>query len=48
MEEIVYPSSKDMAKLSYKKYQENNFVDVAYFEPLYLKDFVATTAKSKS
>jgi tRNA threonylcarbamoyladenosine biosynthesis protein TsaB len=48
MEEIVYPSSKDMAKLSFKKYQENDFVDVAYFEPLYLKDFVATTAKSKS
>lgn len=48
MEEIVYPSSKDMAKLSFKKYQENDFVDVAYFEPLYLKDFVATTPKSKS
>lgn len=47
MEEIVYPSSKDMAKLSYEKYQENDFVDVAYFEPLYLKDFVATTPKSK-
>ena len=48
MEEIVYPSSKEMAKLSYEKYQENDFVDVAYFEPLYLKDFVATTPKSKS
>jgi tRNA threonylcarbamoyladenosine biosynthesis protein TsaB len=48
MEEIVYPSSKDMAKLSYEKYQKNDFVDMAYFEPLYLKDFVATTPKSKS
>ena len=47
MEEIVYPSSKEMGKLSYEKYQENDFVDVAYFEPLYLKDFVATTPKSK-
>ena len=48
MEEIVYPSSKEMAKLSYEKYQKDDFVDVAYFEPLYLKDFVATTSKSKS
>ena len=48
MEEIVYPSSKDMAKMGFEKYQENDFVDLAYFEPLYLKDFVATTPKSKS
>jgi tRNA threonylcarbamoyladenosine biosynthesis protein TsaB len=48
MEEMVYPSSKEMAKLSYEKYRENNFVDVAYFEPLYLKDFITTTPKSKS
>jgi len=48
MEKIVYPSSKEMAKLSFEKYLENDFVDVAYFEPLYLKDFVATTPKSKS
>lgn len=47
MEEIVYPSSKEMAKLSYEKYLESDFVDVAYSEPLYLKDFVATTPKSK-
>ena len=48
MEDIVYPSSKDMARLGFEKYKENDFVDVAYFEPLYLKDFVATTPKIKS
>ena len=44
-EEIVYPSSREMARLSYEKYQKLDFVDVAYFEPLYLKDFLATTPK---
>lgn len=48
MEDIVYPSSKDMARLGFEKFNENDFVDVAYFEPLYLKDFVATTPKIKS
>ena len=44
-EEIIFPSSREMAKLSYEKYTNSDFVDVAYFEPLYLKDFIATTAK---
>lgn len=35
------PSSKEMAILSYQKYLNNNFEDVSYFEPYYLKDFVA-------
>ena len=39
---IVFPSAKEMSRLSFEKYQENNFVDVAYFEPFYLKDFVLT------
>lgn len=44
-EEIVYPSSKEMGPLSYEKYTKNDTVDVAYFEPLYLKDFVTTAPK---
>jgi tRNA threonylcarbamoyladenosine biosynthesis protein TsaB len=44
-EEIIFPSSREMAKLSYEKYTNSDFVDVAYFEPLYLKDFIATSAK---
>ena len=45
LKEVIYPSSKEMAKLSYQKFIKNDFVDVAYFEPLYLKDFIATTSK---
>jgi len=34
-----YPSSKYMAELSYIKFLDKKFEDVAYFEPNYLKDF---------
>ncbi len=37
--EIVFPSAKEMSGLSYEKFLKNNFEDVAYFEPFYLKDF---------
>lgn len=40
LDEIVYPSAKEMSKLSFDKFQNNEFVDVAYFEPYYLKDFM--------
>ena len=46
-EAIVYPSANQMGKISAYKYKKNDTVDVAYFEPLYLKDFV-TTAPKKS
>jgi len=36
-----YPSAEFMVALSYQKFKENNFEDVAYFEPFYLKDFIA-------
>lgn len=36
----VYPSSKEMSFLSFEKYKISDFVDVAYFEPYYLKDFI--------
>tara|TARA_R100001369_G_scaffold92598_1_gene138632 strand:+ start:786 stop:1454 length:669 start_codon:yes stop_codon:yes gene_type:complete len=35
------PSAKQMASLSEKKFKTNDFEDVAYFEPYYLKDFIA-------
>ena len=35
------PSANDMALLAFQKYIEKDFEDVAYFEPYYLKDFVA-------
>ena len=39
-DEIVFPSANEMSKLSFEKYKKSDFVDVAYFEPFYLKDFV--------
>lgn len=43
--EDYFPSAKEMAKLSYDKYTHKYFEDVAYFEPYYLKDFVAGKPK---
>ena len=40
--EIVYPSANEMSKLSYQKFENKQFEDVAYFEPFYLKDFLLT------
>ena len=42
------PSSKEMSLLAYNKYKKSNTEDVAYFEPYYLKDFVALKPKPKS
>lgn len=41
------PSARNMAPISEHLYKKEDFVDVAYFEPFYLKDFVATTPKKK-
>lgn len=38
--QIVYPSAKEMSKLSFEKHKKSDTVDVAYFEPFYLKDFM--------
>lgn len=34
------PSAREMAGLAYEKFLEEDFEDVAYFEPYYLKDFL--------
>ena len=44
-EEIIYPSANEMSGFSYQKFQQGKFEDVAYFEPYYLKDFMATVSK---
>ncbi len=36
------PSAREMASLSYQKFLNKEFEDVAYFEPFYLKDFLIT------
>jgi len=43
----TFPLAKNLAPMAEKYFDENKFVDVAYFEPFYLKDFVATTPKKK-
>ncbi len=45
LDEIVYPSAKDMSTISFQKFLNKDFEDVAYFEPFYLKDFLITTSK---
>jgi len=47
LEGIKYPSANQMSALSYQKYLKKDFVDVAYFEPYYLKDFMITTSKKE-
>ncbi len=37
----IFPSAAEMAKIAELKYQKSDTEDVAYFEPYYLKDFIA-------
>jgi tRNA threonylcarbamoyladenosine biosynthesis protein TsaB len=41
----IYPSAEFMCRASFDKFNNRQFEDVAYFEPLYLKDFIATAKK---
>jgi len=41
----INPSATYMVKLANEAFQNQKFEDVAYFEPFYLKDFVATVPK---
>ncbi len=45
LEEILFPSANEMSALSFEKFKNSDTVDVAYFEPFYLKDFMVTTSK---
>lgn len=45
--ESIYPQAKHMRDLAIEAYKSNRFEDIAYFEPFYLKEFVATTPKNK-
>ena len=40
-----FPSASQMCEISFEKFRLNQFEDLAYFEPFYLKDFVAFTKK---
>jgi len=41
------PLARNMASLAFGAWKQKNFEDLAYFEPFYLKDFIATTPKKK-
>jgi tRNA threonylcarbamoyladenosine biosynthesis protein TsaB len=42
----LYPSAREMPIISSRKFDRSEFEDVAYFEPYYLKDFVAGKPKN--
>ena len=41
----IHPLARYLAELSYKQFLDKKFEDIAYFEPFYLKDFIATIPK---
>lgn len=41
----AWPLAANMARLAQKAFDQNRFEDLAYFEPFYLKDFVATVSR---
>lgn len=43
----ITPFATDMADMAWEAYRKKEFADVAYFEPFYLKDFIATKPKNK-
>ncbi len=45
IEDVIFPSSNEMATLSHDLFLKKEFVDTAYFEPYYLKDFLIIPPK---
>ena len=45
--EDIHPSASHMIEPVLRRYDSRQFEDVAYFEPFYLKDFIATTPRNK-
>ena len=41
----AFPLARDMARRAQQDFDAGKFHDVAYFEPFYLKDFIATVSK---
>jgi tRNA threonylcarbamoyladenosine biosynthesis protein TsaB len=41
----IRASASHLCELVWQAYNNNQFEDLAYFEPFYLKDFVATVAR---
>ncbi|WNM19329.1 tRNA (adenosine(37)-N6)-threonylcarbamoyltransferase complex dimerization subunit type 1 TsaB [Flavobacterium capsici] len=45
LENIIFPSANEMSILSFQKFNNQEFEDVAYFEPFYLKEFMLNAKK---
>ena len=41
----AFPLARHMARRAQEDFEAGKFQDVAYFEPFYLKDFIATVSK---
>lgn len=46
-ETTLFPDAANMINIAERKFKQSLFENVAYFEPFYLKDFVATVPKNK-
>lgn len=45
--EDIYPSAVHIGELAWTKFNNKQFEDLAYFEPFYLKDFIAKKPSAK-
>ncbi len=43
----IFPDASNMGRLSFSKFENDQFKDVAYFEPNYLKEWRTTTPKKQ-
>ena len=43
----IRPVAAEMVPIAERAYAEGRFVDTAYFEPFYLKEFVATMPRKR-
>lgn len=46
-DEVIHPLASNMVRPALSRMQAKEFQDVAYWEPFYLKEFIATVAKNK-
>lgn len=45
--ETIHPSSQHQLQAAFRKFDAAEFLDLAYFEPFYLKEFIALTANKQ-
>ena len=43
----IFPQAKNMGRIALEKFQNDNFEDIAYFQPNYLKEWRTTTPKKQ-